>query len=350
MRYTISSLIREMLTADPAVSAPEIYQRAVEMGIVSPRTNIISVGSALSKIRAAEKAMTDMPITAETSTAETPTAETPTAETPTAETPEERDARIRARFEGLDRIVAGVISRDIPACIISGPPGLGKSYAIELALKRLNPDTHPWDSISGTISAPGLICALWDLSDNGVLVLDDCDDVFNDETLLNILKAVLDSGATRRVSYRKLAKWMEDMGIPQSFDFNGAVVFCSNLDFEALIARNNRMSKHFAALMDRSLYLDLTLRTREDFLTRIHQVAIDDALLTSQGVDQPAAIEIVDFIETNAARFHNISLRLVLQIAALRRVSPDTWRADAEMLRTRAPNTCLLYTSPSPRD
>lgn len=275
-----------------------------------------------------------------------------TEEDLTEETDDERSARIRRRFCTLERMANKVADGNLPALIVSGPPGLGKSYTVEKVLTETygeprapfitddemdKPDVLEggWDLISGTITAPGLILALWAARENGVVVLDDCDDVFRDEACLNILKAVLDSSDTRRVSYRKRAHWMDEYGIPQTFEFNGSVVFCTNIDFEASIRKGNSMAPHFKALIDRSLYLSLTMRSEADFITRIRQVALEDGLLNSKGLDNEAAEEVFEYIVRNKSRFYGLSLRLVGQIADSYSLDPDTWKEDISATKMR---------------
>lgn len=263
------------------------------------------------------------------------------------ETQDERSARIRSRYAVLERMAGQVAETKLPSLIVSGPPGLGKSFTVEEVLKDVRGDAtsdlieegdfEPYDIISGTITAPMLYLALWRQRDGGVVVLDDCDSAFGNEECLNILKAVLDSSPERRVSYRKRAHWMEEEGVPTTFTFEGSVVFCTNIDFESHIAKGSSLGVHFSALIDRSLYLSLTMRTVEDFMTRIHHVAVEDGMLTRMGLTSEQAQEVYDFINDNRGRFYSLSLRLAHQIAICYKASPETWKEDvaATKMRTR---------------
>ena len=100
----------------------------------------------------------------------------------TNESEEQAIARIRERFEILTDMTKAATSGDIRAMIVSGPPGVGKSYGVEkevekaclfdqIAGKRLRAEV-----VKGSASAIGLYCTLYKYSDpNCVLVFDDCD-------------------------------------------------------------------------------------------------------------------------------------------------------------------------------
>lgn len=250
------------------------------------------------------------------------------------ETDEERSIRIRKRYSTLERMANRVATGHLPSLIVSGPPGLGKSYTVEKVLREQK-DIDEYDVLSGTISAPGLYMTLYQQRDGGVVVLDDCDDVFRDETCLNILKAVLDSSETRTVSYRKRAHWLEEEGIPSKFDFEGTVVFCTNIDFEAAIRKNSGMAPHFEALIDRSLYLSLTMRTTDDFLTRLRHVGIEDGLLMERGLTEEQAHEVMDYVVKNVDNFYGLSIRLLMQIAYCYVDAPEHWKFDIEATKMR---------------
>ena len=52
------------------------------------------------------------------------------------ETDEEIMTRIATRFEILDDMTKAAVSGDIRAMIVSGPPGVGKSYGVERELEK----------------------------------------------------------------------------------------------------------------------------------------------------------------------------------------------------------------------
>ena len=259
-------------------------------------------------------------------------------ESPSEETEEQVRVKLTKRFETLDRMVSAVIRGVLPSLIISGPAGLGKSYPLRKALAeaQARDETQHVDIVSGSISAAGLYEALWNAKDGGVLMLDDCDDVFKDFEALNLLKAALDSGGTRTISWRKQSNWLKLADVPNSFEFKGRVIFISNIDFEEKIDAGSANSIHFQALMDRSLYLSIGIRTALDYTTRIKMVALDAGMLTEgHGLTQQQAEEIVNYVIEHRRRFYHLSLRLVHQIAICYKADPENWQDDIEVTKMR---------------
>lgn len=257
---------------------------------------------------------------------------TPTSEPQDTESADARRERISRQYRTLERMATRIISGQLPSLIVSGPPGLGKTYTVEQQLKEADTEV---DIIRGTISASGLYMALYWMRDGGVVVMDDCDAVFRDEETLNILKIALDSSDVRTISWRKQAAWLDNHDIPQSFEFTGSVVFCTNLDFEAEINRGSKMSPHYQALVDRSLYLSLTLRSIADYLCRIEQVVIEEKQFEQRGLTAEEAKHTMNFIRDNAAKFYTLSIRSALQVAACRLMDPEYWIDDVLATKMR---------------
>jgi hypothetical protein len=235
-------------------------------------------------------------------------------------------------------MAAGVINGVVPALIVSGPAGLGKSYGIEKALEAHAAEAgadFKYDVINGSISAVGLYIVLYRMREGGVVVLDDADECFRDETTLNILKAALDSSDKRVISWRKQAHWLDAEGVEDRFEFKGRVIFLTNIDFERQVNSGKPGAVHFKALMDRSLYLHLTLRTLADYMVRIQQVVIGANMLKKYGLDEAEVADILEYVDDNKRRFYHLSLRLIHQIALCRLADPENWRADIEMTKMR---------------
>ena len=160
---------------------------------------------------------------------------------------------LKERFDILSLLTKGAVAKNIRAMVVTGAPGVGKTYTVENILEHSN---VPHEIVRGSLSALHLYMLAYKFRRPGnVIVLDDADSIFNDEDALNILKALCDTSSTRKVSYLKEAPQLKEEDIPQSFEFNGAMIFISNLDFQTFVDEGkNKYAQHFEALMSRSLY------------------------------------------------------------------------------------------------
>ena len=262
---------------------------------------------------------------------------TVTSETPAVqvETDESAMNRIRERFDILHEMTKATVTGDIRAMIVSGPPGVGKSYGVEteiekaclfdkLAGKRLRAEV-----VKGSATPIGLYQTLYKYSDaNCVVVFDDCDSILLDDVALNLLKGALDSGKKRTISWLSESSALRREGIPDRFEFKGSVIFITNLKFDQM--KSQKLRDHLDALQSRCHYLDLTLDTQQDKLLRIKQIAKDGVLFQDYDFDEAVQDDIIAFMDTNKNRLRELSLRMALKIADLRKLSVLNWKRLAE--------------------
>ena len=255
----------------------------------------------------------------------------PVAKAP-VETDEEVMTRIGERFDILDQMTKATIAGDVRAMIVVGPPGVGKSYGVEKQLEhsglfdQLSGRKIKYEVIKGAMTPIGLYCTLYKHSDkNNVLVFDDCDSVFQDDLSLNILKAALDSGKKRRIYWNSDSAMLRREGVPDMFDFKGACIFITNLQFQNL--KSKKLQDHLEALQSRCHFLDLTLNTMRDRFLRIKQIYRKGELFADYDFTQEQGDMVIEFMEQNQTRLREMSLRMALKIADLTRVSDTNWRA-----------------------
>lgn len=251
------------------------------------------------------------------------------------ETDEEAMSRIRERFDILHEMTKASVTGDIRAMIVSGPPGVGKSFGVEqeidkaclfdkLAGKRLRAEV-----VKGSATPIGLYQTLYKYSDtNCVVVFDDCDSILLDDVSLNLLKGALDSGKKRKISWLSESSTLRREGIPDSFEFKGSVIFITNLKFDTM--KSQKLRDHLDALQSRCHYLDLTLDTMRDKVLRIKQIAADGELFASYDFDKCVQDDIIAFMDENKTRLREMSLRMALKIADLRKMSVVNWKRLAE--------------------
>jgi len=237
--------------------------------------------------------------------------------------------RIAERFSILDEMTDAVANGVVRGLIVSGPPGVGKSFGVETILEEYDAMAKiggavKTEIVKGSMTPIGLYQTLFNNSAAGdILVFDDCDSVLFDEVCLNMLKAVLDSGKKRTISWKAESSALRREGIPDRFDFKGGVIFITNVNFENV--RSKKIKDHLSALMSRCHYIDLEMDSVDDKFLRIDQI-IRDGMLKEYGFSKEFEKEIVDFMHENAGRLREISLRMVLKIADLAKMNYDNWK------------------------
>jgi len=250
------------------------------------------------------------------------------------ETDEEVIDRLRERFDMLEDMTRATKKGDVRAMIVSGPPGVGKSFGVEKVLGKhdLITDLDPgrpkkYEVVKGAMSAIGLYCKLYKYADkDNVIVFDDCDSIFADELSLNILKAALDSKKVRKIHWNTDSFKLRNEGVPDSFEFKGSAIFITNLKFDKA---KGKIREHLMALESRCHYVDLTIDTEREKMLRIKQITADGMLTEYQFADEVVQ-EIVDFVDINKKRLRELSLRTVLKVADLAKAFPTKWEAMAE--------------------
>ena len=247
-----------------------------------------------------------------------------------SESDEEIMERISERFGILTEMTKAACAGDIRAMIVTGPPGVGKSFGVEKELEkaalfdRITNRKIRSEVVKGAATAIGLYQLLYNFSDKDcVLVFDDCDSLFFDDLSLNLLKAALDSGKRRRISWNSESSALNREGIPNSFDFKGSIVFITNLKFENI--KSKKLQDHLEALQSRCHYLDLTMNTQRDKLLRIKQIAREGELFAGYDFSSSQEAEIINFMDTHKNKLREISLRMALKIADLCKMSPTRW-------------------------
>ncbi len=251
-------------------------------------------------------------------------------------------ARLSERFEILDEMTEAVRSGDIRAMIVSGPPGVGKSHGVETVLQKaglfdvLAERKAKYEVCKGAMSAIGLYSKLYEFSKAGnVVVFDDCDDVLYDSLSLNILKGALDSSERRFISWNTDSRVLRSEGIPDRFEFSGSAIFITNIKFEHV--RSKTLRSHLDALESRCHYIDLQMDTQREKILRIKQVVNSGEMLSRYKFEQCTADEVVQFVVDNKDTLRELSLRMVLKVADLRKGFPKSWKSMAK-------TTCMKRT------
>jgi hypothetical protein len=244
---------------------------------------------------------------------------------------EEIIARLAGRFDILHDMTKAVKSGEVRAMIVSGPPGVGKSYGVENILERhdllqkVAQRPPKFEIVKGAMSPLGLYTKLHEFKEKGnVLVFDDCDVVLFDDLCLNILKAALDSSDKRVICWNTDSRLLRAEGIPGSFDFKGAAIFITNIKFEHV--RSKKIRAHLEALESRCHYIDLQMDTPREKLLWIQHVITEKEMLTKRDVSELAQKQVLKFMMDNKEHLRELSLRMALKLADLRASFPQQWQ------------------------
>jgi hypothetical protein len=245
------------------------------------------------------------------------------------ESDEQIEAKLNERFLIMDEMTQDAIDGRCRGFVASGPGGVGKTYNIEKVLdENYGEESDEYTSYSGYSTPIGLLKMLWKHREGGLIKADDMDSIFKDEKALNYLKVACDTTSKRMITYASEHTLFDENlePIPKRFEYEGTMIFCTNLDFDLLIEKGSSLTPHLEAFITRSHYIDLAMRTKRDYLIRVFQVAelgLFDQVLGKRGepmgLDEVQKNEVLDFIEKYHRNLRECSLRMALKIGSLRK-------------------------------
>ena len=253
------------------------------------------------------------------------------------ETDEELETRIRETYNSLYKLVGAVANNNVNSLIVAGAPGLGKSHDTNAALLNINGGEYGYVFHRGYIRATHLFRLLWENRLPGqTIVLDDVDAIFNDETALNILKAALELKDSRTIGWGSEKEFIDQDGdvIPRYFQYQGNIIFLTNLNFSEMAAGNSKNSPHLSALESRSLVLDLKIKTKREIMCKI-KLTVQDGMLREKGLSDTESNLIIEFMQTYIDKMKEVSLRSVEKLAALYLMDKSDWQSIARTVMLR---------------
>ena len=254
------------------------------------------------------------------------------------------------RFNAINKMVVMTVRGVSRALIISGEAGVGKSHDVMDVLEQESSKSDiEYKVVKGYMRPTGLYSLLYEMrKPNQVLVLDDCDAVLGDETGLNLLKAALDMGDKRQIDWRSKAnldyvdeETGEEVSVPKSFEYQGSIIFITNVDFDERAESSPKLAPHLKALISRSAYIDLGIKTKLDKLIRCVYVAYDKGMLLKRGLTEDQRDQVLEFMHDNLEALREVSIRMVVKIANLVLADSDTWKDMAEVTCLRQIEECV---------
>jgi hypothetical protein len=220
----------------------------------------------------------------------------------------ERAFNVNTRYMFVDKLVDMVVGGSSNSLVITGPGGMGKSYSIFNRLKLNELGDADYHVVKG-FSTPKALYRTLHEQNGKIVVFDDCDSVLQNDTATNILKGALDSYSIREIS------WLTDAGsrdsLPNRFEFNGRVIFISNL----------HLSKVPQPIQSRALFVDLSM-TPDEKIERITAIAPSLA----GDIDHDQRMECIELLNHMRNRVRDLNYRTFMKVARIRKENPNCWR------------------------
>lgn len=239
---------------------------------------------------------------------------------------------INERFGFVEKLVTMVATNVQPSAVITGEGGLGKTYTVTKTLEAngykdisdladfqvgtIINTRKCFTMVKGYSTAKGLYRTLFE-NNKSVIVFDDCDAVLKDPVALNLLKGALDSYGKRIISWNAD---MRDDDLPRSFNFEGRVIFISNMD----------QDKIDQAIRSRSMMIDLSM-TLDQKVDRMEFIAKSDEFMPEYELS--VKTDALALIREVGAEAKEISLRTLISVTKIRASNKD-WRDLATYMLT----------------
>ena len=239
---------------------------------------------------------------------------------------------INDRFGFVEKLVNMVATSVQPSAVITGAGGLGKTYTVTKTLEAngykdisdladfqvgsvIN-TRKCFTMVKGFSTAKGLYRTLFE-NNKSIIVFDDCDAVLKDPVALNLLKGALDSYGKRIISWNAD---MRDEDLPRSFNFEGRVIFISNMD----------QDKIDQAIRSRSMMIDLSMTTDQKIDRMAHIAESPEFLPEYDRAIKQDALALIREVKDEASE---ISLRTLISVSKIRASNKD-WKDLARYVLT----------------
>jgi len=221
--------------------------------------------------------------------------------------------KIVSKFEMLIKMTGKV-----QGMIVAGPPGIGKSYGIENELKKQGRNI---EIVKSGLSPIGLYVKLRETrAKKFTLVIDDSDDILFKREGIDLLKAAFDTNSPRRVQWNKQNKTLEKMGIPNQFDYDGQIIFITNINLRNASSKNRQMD--YDTLISRVKYLDLEMDGLDARLMRC-QMVLEQGMLSDMPIEERGML--FEYMKKYQNSFNEISIRTYIHLVDCKNTFVDDW-------------------------
>ena len=211
---------------------------------------------------------------------------------------------VNEKFQFVKQLSDLVIKGIAPSMVISGQPGIGKSFGLFQSLQNHGLQ-EGFDYIvikGGNISPRGLFDVLKENANGKIVIIDDADSILSTQNSL-MLKGVLDS------SKKRVITWVTMDGIEEVI-FESQIIILTNLP-------KNRID---SAVLSRSYYVNLQL-TNEELIERMRfllpQIESDLSL--------EEKTECLDLLDEYKSVANEVNVRTLLKLFNIRKLDGN-WK------------------------
>lgn len=222
---------------------------------------------------------------------------------------------VQDKWDTYEFKIHQILQTGYPKALLAyGTGGVGKTYTLDKALSELELrpfddmihansvgetgqqydddgeeiqryDNYDYVKITGSTGKRSIHEALYYNRDK-IIVFDDCDSMWEDDELMNVLKGALDTSGDGTISFKQDLKVGEGEKIPKRFKFEGRVIFISNY------SRQDFIKAGASPIVDsRASAIDLSM-TADQTLDRMEQIAPHVSIKNNKGLKM--AIEPTD--------------------------------------------------------
>jgi hypothetical protein len=237
-------------------------------------------------------------------------------------------------LEHLEGLVKGIISGAFNALFVAGKGGTGKTQTVErvLAAHGLS-DGQGYFKNTGSASAAGVYTLLYHHK-HDIIVFDDSDGALADVDARNLIKAATDTKRKRKMVWNKKssfifdpeaedpAQYEDDLGMaPKFFDFEGRIIFISNLPLVKLDPDGALRTRAFV------INVDPTDDELFEHMAKIlHDIRLEDGLNLSKEQRE----EVLAVVKTSK-RKGDVSLRKLVRSLNLAASGAPNWQKLCEL-------------------
>ncbi|MHA1329587.1 MAG: hypothetical protein ACTSR2_00785 [Candidatus Hodarchaeales archaeon] len=219
------------------------------------------------------------------------------------------------KLEVLKKLIKGVVKGYSHSLVVVSPAGHGKTETTIKALEQEGlREGREYLYINSYITPLEFYKQLEqvnELSEPKILVMDDCEDIFNNVKMLSLLRGALWQlpNGLRKVSWFSTSSKIEN----KSFYFQGRIIL--------LLNRLNRTNPLINAVADRGFYYEFELTNLE-----IIELIKKKSKEPFDGLTSKQRQKIVQFLEKVGQTSERLSLRILSQAYRLYQLSPNHWQ------------------------